>query len=111
MAYYFGGGRVKHSVSICLTLLSVLYFYNPTFGNESYAHFFAGVKILKQDFSLSAEEKALKFRELEILTGVNSEKATAFLAKCVDNPSRWNEMQVLINEIIHDISNDKRNRP
>lgn len=61
------------------------------------AEFFAGVTLLQQQKDLKPGEKALKFRELEAMTGITAEKAKTILLHYRERPAEW---QKLYNRIV-----------
>jgi hypothetical protein len=54
--------------------------------------FFSGIYLLQSLPGLSNTERALKFRELEILTGIDAKKAEKFLSSYDAKPAEWQKI-------------------
>jgi len=56
------------------------------------AQFFSGIYLLQSLSGSSNAEKARKFRELELLTGIDVKKAEAFLSSYNAKPTEWRKL-------------------
>jgi hypothetical protein len=64
----------------------------PSFSSsrgEGEAEFFSGVALLQSTTALTAEQKAEKYRELQMMTGITGARAQALLGAYRDKPEEW----------------------
>jgi hypothetical protein len=92
---------IRQVIVVSALLISATVAFSGTEkGNE--AEFFAGVTLLQQQKDLKPVEKALKFRELEAMTGISAAKAKIILLRYRERPAEWqkiyNGMAKLLNE-------------
>jgi hypothetical protein len=67
---------------------------------ESYARYFAGVEMLSTDAKTSRPLKALRYRRLCLLTGINGEKAKAFVLGYRNDPEGWRKFTAAVLDIL-----------
>ena len=75
-------------IALLLGVVSVA-FAAPT---AKEAQFFSGVYLLQTSPGLSNAEKARKFRELEMLTGIDAKKAAMLLSSYGQRPVEWRKL-------------------
>jgi hypothetical protein len=72
-------------------------------GGDREAAFFSGLILLQSATLLPAEQKAAKYRELQMMTGITGAKAKALLSVYRNRPEEWQRlystMQSLLNEV------------
>jgi hypothetical protein len=67
---------------------------------EQQARFFAGVFILDSRNDLSDTLKAVRFRELEAVSGMKASEARTMLASLRTRPEEWKKMHDIIMQIV-----------
>lgn len=72
-------------------------------GEGKKAEFFSGVVLLRSAAALTEEQKAEKYRELQMMTGITTARARALLNTYRGSPEEWQringEMTRLISEL------------
>jgi len=63
-------------------------------GREKEAEFFSGVLLLQSASALTSEQKAEKYKELQVMTGITTAGAKALLNDYREKPKEW---QILYN--------------
>ena len=75
-------------------------------GPDKEAEFFSGLILLQSATAagaLTAEQKALKYLELQMMTGITGTRAKALLAAYRDKPEEWQRLSVSINTLLTEI--------
>jgi hypothetical protein len=63
---------------------------------DRYAAYVAGVEVILSDKNLSTGEQARRYRRLCEATGVNGEKAKAFLGLYKGDPAGWQTFEAMV---------------
>ena len=58
-------------------------------GGEKEAEFFSGVLLLQSASALTSEQKAEKYKELQVMTGITTADAKALLDDYREKPKEW----------------------
>ena len=70
----------------------------PSF--ESYVRYFAGVEMLSTDAKSSQPQKAQRYHRLCLITGINGEKAKAFVLGYRNDPEGWQKFMATVLEVL-----------
>jgi hypothetical protein len=72
-------------------------------GGDKEAEFFSGLILLQSATSLPAEQKAAKYLELQVMTGITGARAKTLLAVYRDEPEKWQRMYGSINTLLNEV--------
>jgi len=77
---------------------------------EKEAEFFAGVTLLQQKTNLKPGEKAAKFRELAVLTGISAPEAKTVLERYRERPEEWQKIDSIMMKLLNDANREYRKK-
>jgi hypothetical protein len=77
---------------------------------EKEAEFFAGVTLLQQKTDLKPGEKAAKFRELAVLTGISAAEAKTVLERYRERPEEWKKIDSIMMKLLNDVNREFRKK-
>jgi hypothetical protein len=95
--------QMKRTIITGLLLLAGTVFPLPAFGAGKEAEFFSGVFLLQSTTALTAEQKAVKYLELQMMTGITGASAKALLAAYRDKPEEWQRLSGSINTLLTEV--------
>ena len=72
----------------------------PRTDGQNQAEFFAGLLLLQSDVTLPADQKAIKYRELQAMTGITSGKAAMLLKGLRETPEDWSTLQTAMTPLL-----------
>jgi len=81
----------------------------PSFSSsrgEREAEFFSGVVLLQSTTALTAEQKAEKYRELQMITGITGARAKMLLTTYRDKPDEWLLLNGTITKLLNGLQPD-----
>jgi hypothetical protein len=91
---------MKRTIITGLLLLAGTAFSLPASKAGKEAEFFSGVVLLQSTAALTAEQKAEKYRELQMMTGITGARAQKLLAAYRDNPEDWQQINSTITKLL-----------
>jgi hypothetical protein len=69
---------------------------------EKEAEFFAGVLLLQSTTVLTPEQKAEKYKELQMMTGITTADAKAILNDYRKKPTEWQNLYSIMTKLLND---------
>jgi hypothetical protein len=67
---------------------------------DRYAAYVAGMEVILGDKNLSPGEQARRYRRLCEVTGINGEKAKAFLEQYKGDPAGWQTFEAMVLDLL-----------
>jgi hypothetical protein len=86
--------------SVVLCLFFSLLAENPSqkgiSDDTKFIHYLAGINLLEHSTNLSEKERAEKYRELCLITGLNADSAVQRINQSKNKPEQWNKVRASI---------------
>jgi|GEM_PF-2893898 hypothetical protein len=74
---------------------------------KNFASFLAGILLIEENKSLSSEQKALEYKQLQQITGISGSEAIQFINSFRDNPA---EFKVIYTSIKAELTGTKKEK-
>jgi hypothetical protein len=75
---------------------------------EKEADFFAGVLLLQSSTVCTPEQKAEKYKELQVVTGITAPQANILLRRYREKPEEWQKLYALITTLVTQIQTQSK---